>query len=95
MITRHEWTIIHRDISHIKEAVHQNNSIMDRISIWKRIFKPTSKEVESVDEVDTYNPLPTEGNTGYQEPRSSYSKCKRFYQGTDSQGNRFISNKML
>lgn len=100
MITRHEWSTIHTDISKGEEAegrVQKSSTNMDRMSLWRRIFKTPSKEAESVDEVDhnNYNPLPTERNTGFQEPRSSYSKCKHFYQGTESQGNRFIGNKML
>ncbi|KAL7020062.1 hypothetical protein ACKWTF_011369 [Chironomus riparius] len=100
MITRHEWSIIHANTSKVNEVVSrvQKSSSMDRMSLWKRIFKTQSaKEIESVDEVDhnIYKPLPTDGNAGFQEPRSSYSKCKHFYQGTESQGNRFIGNKML
>ena len=98
MITRQEWSIIHSDISKVDNTTgrDQSNNIMDRMSLWKRIFKTQTKE--SVDEVDNsnYTPLPADrDNTGYQEPRSSYSKCKHFYQGTESQGNRFIGNKML
>ena len=100
MITRHEWSIIHADISKVNEEEGrvQKSSSMDRMSLWKRIFKTQStKQIESVDEVDhaIYKPLPTDGNAAFQEPRSSYSKCKHFYQGTESQGNRFIGNKML
>lgn len=100
MITRLEWSTIHTDISKVEEPgrIQKNNNSMERMSLWKRIFKTQfSKEVETVDEVDhsNYNPLPTERSTVFQEPRSSYSKCRHFYQGTESQGNRFISNKML
>ncbi|XP_070504216.1 leucine-rich melanocyte differentiation-associated protein-like [Chironomus tepperi] len=100
MITRHEWSIIHTNIPKVEEAVGRVQKInsMDPISFLKKFFKyQSAKEVESVDEVDhsNYTALPTEGNTGSQEPRSSYSKCKHFYQGTESQGNRFIGNKML
>lgn len=98
MITKNEWNMIHSNtLIHERQQVH-NKTSSNRTGFWASVFKSSSsREEESIDEVDNncYNPLPIDDDNIDQEPRSSYNKLKHFYKGTESQGNRFISNKML
>lgn len=95
-ITKFELSVIN---SEAPKVVAEMKTQIDRTSFWQKLFRPqTPKEEESRDEVDSlsYKPLPADDSlTQQQQSRSSYTKLRHFYKGTESQGNRFIGNKML
>lgn len=97
VITNTEWQMIHSSVlSHENSSAQkERNERVSKLNFFDKFFRTPSKEVESVDEVDRGTPLPKELNFAQPAPRSSYSRLKQFYQGKESQGNRFISNKML
>ncbi|KAG5674140.1 hypothetical protein PVAND_004125 [Polypedilum vanderplanki] len=100
MISRSEWSIIH-STSSIREKKPEHSEVttnMDRMSLWRKIFKTmTPNEIQGSNDDNRryYTPLPTDNDANAQATRSSYGRVKNFYRGSESQGNRFIGNTML
>jgi hypothetical protein len=99
-ITRSEWSILHSasSIATERQELTEATAAMDRMSLWRKIFKsaPPKQEADEDDSRKFYTPLPddTDANAPTNS-RSSYGRVKHYYKGTESQGNRFIGNTML
>ena len=75
---------------------------MEKLGSWKRFFGLASKEPvvtpsTSSDPRNAYNPLPSDemGTAQTSQKTTYYGKIKSQYEGSQSQGNRFILNQDL
>lgn len=96
---------LHKKISSssLTPAASQTTSAarkMERFGSIKRFFGFTKKQntpppADPVDDIrDVYSPLPSEDFDSTSQ-KSYYGKVKNHYEGTNSQGNRFILNQDL
>lgn len=75
-----------------------SHKTMERFGSIKKFFGITPKaEVAQSEQPAAYSPLPTDDieNSQSSPQRSAYGKVKNQYEGSQSQGNRFILNQDL
>lgn len=86
------------------EAHHSasENSVakMEKFSSIRKFFGFTTRDnpssESSLNKNSVYNPLPSDNVDNFQSsPKSAYGKVKNVYEGSQSQGNRFIMNQDL
>lgn len=82
--------------------IEQPEVRMEKFGTWRRFFGLASKEPvlnpsTSLDPRNAYNPLPNDEIEGTQASQKTvyYGKVRSHYEGSQSQGNRFILNKDL
>lgn len=102
MIAKSEWSLCHLNASEIAKQKTQSTETslkMDRMSLWRKIFRVMPKEQQIDDDASgrKFSPLPSEEESfvDAQTPKCSYTRVKHYYKGNESQGNRFIGNTML
>lgn len=81
-------------------ATERSSENMEKFGSIKKFFgfatKTTRQPLEGTSELrNAYNPLPSEGVDSSQSPKSAYGRVKNHYEGSQSQGNRFIMNSDL
>lgn len=90
--------------SNVHEAHHstsENSRVkMEKFTSLKKFFGFASREnptnEPSLDKRSAYTPLPNDNLDNCQSStKSAYGKVKNFYEGSQSQGNRFIMNQDL
>lgn len=69
---------------------------MEKLGSLKKFFGLAPKETSSASSGEVYNPLPNDNPDNSQSSQKSvYGKVKNHYEGSQSQGNRFILNQDL
>lgn len=69
---------------------------MEKLGLLKKFFGLTSKQTAPSTSAAAYNPLPNEPlDSSQASQKSVYGKVKNHYEGSQSQGNRFILNQDL
>ena len=70
---------------------------MEKFSLIKKFFGFSTRENPPSGPLDKciYSPLPSNDTNTWKSPKSAYGKVKSSYEGSQSQGNRFILNQDL
>jgi hypothetical protein len=91
----------HNDHVSGQSAAERRQDKMESFGKIKRFFGLSTRDVETArgtdaDQRSAYNPLPDEDiNTSPSSHKTVYGKVKNHYEGSQSQGNRFIMNQDL
>lgn len=83
--------------------VHQSSAAtsptrMEKFNLLKKFFGFTARDNPSSgssNKQSIYSPLPSDNIDTWKSPKSAYGKVKSNYEGSQSQGNRFILNQDL
>lgn len=77
-------------------VLDQPEASMEKLGSLKKFLGLQPKEPGAGSSTPAYNPLPIDTqDTTQPSPKSVYGKVKNRYEGSQSQGNRFILNKDL
>jgi hypothetical protein len=84
------------DVHHLSSE--NSPTRMETFSSIKKFFGFSTRENPpsgSSDKQSIYSPLPSDNLDTWKSPKSAYGKVKSSYEGSQSQGNRFILNQDL
>ena len=81
-------------------SAENSQTKMEKFRLIKRFFGFSTRENPPnpsgpLDKCSIYSPLPSNNTNTWKSPKSAYGKVKSSYEGSQSQGNRFILNQDL